>query len=55
MMFAVIVASAYEKPVNTADDLLQSGESPLESIAVSLFVDNFVSESSFDTSEDLKW
>ena len=27
MMFAVIVASTYEKPVNTADDLLKSGKS----------------------------
>ena len=26
MMFAVIVASTYEKPVNNADDLLKSGK-----------------------------
>ena len=26
MMFAVIVASKYEKPINTAEDLLKSGQ-----------------------------
>ena len=26
MMFAVIVASKYEKPINTAEDLLKSGK-----------------------------
>ena len=29
MMFAVIVASKYEKPINTAEDLLKSGKSPI--------------------------
>ena len=26
MMFAVIVAAKYEKPINTAEDLLKSGK-----------------------------
>ena len=32
MMFAVIVASTFEKPVNTAEDLLQSGNCPFTEI-----------------------
>ena len=36
MMFAVIVASAYEKPVNTADDLLQSGKFSFATVEHSL-------------------